>query len=53
MWDFEVNKIGKIPRKMEIIDSIGIGIMTLEIWDVFSMVARGCEFWWIFCNKKL
>ena len=49
---FEENKIGKIPRKIEMIDLIGIGIMTLENWDVFGMVARGCEFWQIFCNKN-
>ena len=52
MWDFEGNKIGKILRKMEILDLIGIGIVTFEKWDVFGMVARGCEFWWIFCNKN-
>ena len=27
---FEGNKIGRIPRKIEMIDSIGIGIMMLE-----------------------
>ena len=49
---FEGNKIEKIPRKIEMIDLIGIRIMTLENWDVFSMVARGWEFWRIFCNKN-
>ena len=49
---FVGNKIEKIPRKTEMIDLIGIGIMSLENWDVFGMVARGCEFWRIFCNKN-
>ena len=52
MWDFEKNRIGKMSEKMEMVDSVEIGIMTFEKWDVFGMVARGCEFWQIFCNKN-
>ena len=26
--------------------------MTLENWNVFGMVVRGCKFWQIFCNKN-
>ena len=30
MWNFERHKIGKISEKLEMIDSIVIGIMTFE-----------------------
>ena len=30
MWDFERDKIGKISEKLEMVDSIEIGIMTFE-----------------------
>ena len=36
---FERNKIGKISRKMEVVDSIGIEIVTSEKRDVFGIAA--------------
>ena len=41
---FERNKIGKISRKIEVIDSIEIEVVTFEKWNVFGIAVRGCEF---------
>ena len=41
---FERNKIGKISRKIKVIDSIEIEVVTSEKWNVFSIAAQGCKF---------
>ena len=41
---FKRNKIGKISRKMEIIDLIEIEVVTCKKWNVFGIAAPGCEF---------
>ena len=41
---FERNKIGKILRKMEVIDLIEIEVVTSKKWNVFGIAVRGCEF---------
>ena len=41
---FKRNKIGKISRKMDIIDLIEIEVVMSEKWNVFGIAAQGCEF---------
>ena len=40
---FERNKIGKILRKIEVIDLIEIEVVTSKKWDVFGIAVPGCE----------
>ena len=40
---FKRNKIGKISRKMEVIDLIEIEVVTSEKWNVFGIAVPGCE----------
>ena len=50
---FERNKIGKILRKIEVIDLIEIEVVMSEKWDVFSIAVPGCELKKIICNKNI
>ena len=43
MWSYERNKIGKILRKIEVIDLIRIEIVTSEKWHIFGIGVPGCE----------
>ena len=43
MWSYERNKIGKMLRKIKVIDLIRIEIVTSEKWHIFSIAVPGCE----------
>ena len=51
MWSYERNKIGKMLRKIKVIDLIRIEIVTSEKWHIFGIAVPGCELWRIVCNK--
>ena len=40
---FKRNKIGKILRKIEVIDAIVIEVVMSKEWSVFGIAVPGCE----------